>query len=185
MAIIHIDLDDTTVEFLQGVCDIHNKDLPLSEHMTVDRLDDWHANKSFIDPRINTEGLFANLKIKENAKEVLSILSNRHHIKILTAFPTAQSAKEKVEFVQKHFPFIGIEDITLTWNKNLQKGDVLFDDSPVFLENFEGLKVVFDKPYNQHVKADVRVYNWVEFLDAIIVWESKGILKPSKGETSV
>lgn len=176
MALIYIDLDDTLVDFLQGVCDAHNKQNPQEKSIEKHQLNDWHQNGVFIEPYIHTEGFFTNLKIKEYGVEVLKVLSEKHDIKILTAFPTPQSAKEKVEFVEKHLPFIGYKNMTLSWDKGLLKGDLLFDDSPLFLPKFEGLKVAFDTTYNQNVEVDARVDSWLDFMDRVIEWEVQGKL---------
>lgn len=180
MAIIHIDLDDTTVDFLLGVCNYHNANLEVEEHVTLLHLTDWHSNSKFIEPHLVNEGLYFNLEIKENAIEVLKRLNERHQVKFLTAFPTAQSAKEKVEFVEKHFPFIGVKNTTLTWNKGDIKGDLLLDDSPLFLPTFDGVKVCFDAIYNQHIECDYRVYNWRGFEMVIEQLEHEGVIKPCK-----
>lgn len=177
MALIHIDLDDTTVKLLSRICELHNRGKKETDHITVNHLNDWTKNGEFIERFLHIEGLYYNLEIKENAVEVLKDISKRHRVKFLTAYPTAQSAKEKVAFVEKHFPFIGVKNTTLTWNKGDIKGDLLFDDSPLFIPQFEGLKVLFDKPYNQHVMADARVQSWLEFHAKIAEWEKEGIIK--------
>jgi 5'(3')-deoxyribonucleotidase len=178
MAILHIDLDDTTVDFLNGVCVYHNANIPAEEHVTIHHLTDWHKNGVFIQPHLINEGLYFNLEVKADAVRVLKDLSERHDVKFLTAFPTAQSAKEKVEFVEKHFPFIGVKNTTLTWNKGDIKGDLLLDDSPVFLPTFDGIKVCFDAPYNQGLACDYRVYTWLDFEAVILHLEDKGFIKP-------
>lgn len=181
MAVLYIDLDDTLVNFLEGVCDLHNKLYP-EEPMKVEELDDWHENAKFINPYLASEGLYKNLTIKPDAIRVLRKLANRHELKILTAFPTPQSAKEKVEFVMKHLPFIGVECMTLTWDKGLMKGDLLFDDSPRFLPSFEGVKVCFDQTYNQDIEPDFRVTSWLDFQAVVEQLEAEGKLKPSFAE---
>lgn len=179
MSKIYIDLDDTVVEFLEGVCKKHNKLHP-ENPVKKEELDDWHRNGEFIKPYIQEEGLYLNLKIKDKAISTLRKLSLTHDVCILTAFPTAQSAKEKVEFVEKHLPFIGIENLTLTWDKGALKGDLLFDDSPTFLPSFEGVKVAFDQTYNQDTEVDYRVNSWDEFYEVIKELEDLGKLQPNK-----
>jgi 5'(3')-deoxyribonucleotidase len=176
VSLLHIDLDDTTVDLLEGVRTLHNLGKPTEEHVLLHQLNDWGKNGTFIEQYLGTEGLYYNLKIAEHAVEVLKKLGTRHEVKFLTAYPTSQSAKEKIDFVEQYFPFIGVKNTTLTWSKGDIKGDLLFDDSPSFLPQFGGLKVIFDKPYNKHTKADARVSSWLEFYSVIEQFEASGLL---------
>lgn len=180
MAILHIDLDDTTVDFIDSVRRLHNSTRPESEHVLLESLNSWERNGDFLSPYYEHEGLYYNLAIKDNAVEVLEELSKRHDVRFLTAFPTAQSAMDKIRFVEDFFPFIGVKNTTLTWQKGQVVGDLLFDDSPEFLPTFDGLKVLFNTQYNAHVQADAKVSNWLEFYRVVEDFEKQGLLIPSK-----
>lgn len=43
------------------------------------------------------------------------------------------------------------------------KGDLLFDDGPHNLKEFDGIKVAMDFPYNKDTIVDYRVNNWLQF----------------------
>lgn len=179
MSTIYVDLDDTVLDFLEYLCSVHNQ-LNAGANYNKEMLKEWSDGKKYFGKYFDVEGIYINLTFKEDAINVLTRLSKRHHVKILTAFPSSISAKEKVEFVQKYMPFIGLENLTLTWDKALLKGDMLIDDSPLFLEDFEGIRVCFDQPYNKNVNCDYRVTNWKGISKLIKELEDNGDLIPSK-----
>ena len=52
-------------------------------------------------------------------------------------------------------PFIDCQkEVIITGSKQLINANVIVDDSPFFLENFQGIKIAVDKPYNKNIKTD-------------------------------
>ena len=51
-------------------------------------------------------------------------------------------------------------DIVIAHDKSLIKGDVLIDDGPHNFQGFNGIKVLFNQPWNHEPYRAVRVRNW-------------------------
>lgn len=179
MSVIYVDLDDTILDFLEYLCSLHNQLNP-GDNYSKEMLQEWSDGQKYLGYYFNIKGVYEHLEFKEDARNVLSRMAKRHRIKILTAYPSSIAAKEKVDFVQKHLPFIGINNLSLTWDKPLFKGDMLIDDSPKFLTDFDGVRVCYDQPYNQGTECDHRVTSWKEISNLIKDLEDKGVLVPEK-----
>jgi len=105
---------------------------------------------------------FYNLDIKENAKNVFNFLSKYYELYIVTAY-TADTCKDKTEWVKKQKLNIDPKNIIFINNKGLLKLDYLIDDGPHNFNNFGGIGLVFDMNYNRNVEDSpnrVRVKNW-------------------------
>lgn len=77
-------------------------------------------------------------------------------------------AGEKTEWVKWHLPWV--RSIVITETKDLIKGDVMIDDRPENLAGFEGIRILFDRPWNRSEESLEclsglvydRVANWDE-----------------------
>lgn len=106
------------------------------------------------------------------AAEVLKRLKDAGHQIFIVTASEYQSLKEKMEdMFFKYFPFFTFNDVVITTNKKLLKGDVLIDDALHNLIGGEYAKIIFDASYNRCVddKAEglIRVYNWLEIEEII------------------
>lgn len=100
----------------------------------------------------------------------LKYLNEKYNVLIVssaTEFP--DSLKEKVEWLNEHFPFIKWQQIILCGTKNSIKGDIMIDDHPKNLDYFEGEKILFSQPHNMYMVKDdcTRVNTWQEIINIL------------------
>lgn len=165
-------MDDTIEHLLKAWVSYLNE-----RHGTSVKTEDitsWDLAVSF--PTLTNEQIYAPLKEDElwervepieHAADVLQqILSEGHTVKIVTAtaYQTVRSKMENVLF--RHFPFFTWENVIITQNKQMIKGDILIDDAPHNLENGDYVRVLMSAPHNRGYNATCngmyRVNNWKE-----------------------
>lgn len=153
-----IDLDGTTADF-EGAM---NRDMaklthPAEINPPFSQDAPWiKARRALIK---NTPGWWANLPRIPRGFLMLQVLREcRYDLMVLTKGPESvpTSWAEKVEWAQEHIPDAGI---TLTQNKGLVYGRVLFDDWPPYIEGWltwrpRGTVIMPDHPYNQDAFRD-------------------------------
>ena len=71
-----------------------------------------------------------------------------------------------MKWLDEYFPFIDSKKIVFCNDKSLIRADVLIDDGWHNLVNFEGIKILYDYPYNQEVR-NLRVKSWNEILKVL------------------
>lgn len=171
-----IDMDSVICDLMTDWHELYNRDY--NDHLTVEKLKCWKSENYVkkecgikIYDYLDTPGLFLNLKPLKNSIDVLSRLHERHRILICTSSGT-YAYTEKEKWVVKHLPFIGRENIIFSHQKDMIRGDLLFDDAPHHLEAFKKsnrVAVAMDYPYNRNVDVP-RVKNWLEFEQFIKKW---------------
>ncbi len=120
--------------------------------------------------RLLSPGFFRNLSVMENSVEVLKEINERYELFIVSAameFPN--SLKEKLEWMQEHFPFIGWRQITLCGDKRLVYGDYMIDDHVRNLQHFNGKKYLYTSAHNLDVTEYERLNNWEEAAKVFLV----------------
>lgn len=114
---------------------------------------------------LEDENLWDAVTVKEDAPHYLKkLIDEKNDVFIVTAawYKTILPKVEKCLF--KYFPFLKWEQVIVTTNKHLIKGDILVDDNP---QNFIGgdyFGILFTAPHNldfDDTDADlIRVDNW-------------------------
>lgn len=106
------------------------------------------------------------------AYEILQKLKlEGHDVYIVTssAYQTIRAKMDRVLF--EYFPFINWSHVIVAMNKAMVKGDVLIDDGPHNLENFDGARILMTAPHNRSYDAEAhgmyRVSNWQEIDDLL------------------
>jgi 5'(3')-deoxyribonucleotidase len=111
---------------------------------------------------LHIDGAFRNLGIRPFAQSVVHKLHLAgHEILVVSSCDPAKSWAEKYEWVGEHFPFIQKKNRIACSRKGLLKLDVLIDDGPHNFDEFEGLAIVMDQPWNRQYDGE-RAYNWVD-----------------------
>lgn len=108
-------------------------------------------------------GFFRNMEVMPNAVEVIKKLHDRFDIFIVSAateFPN--SLKEKIEWLEEHFPFISWKNIVLCGDKSIISADYLIDDHEKNLKTFKGKTLMFDAIHNQKIEGYQRFKSWRE-----------------------
>jgi len=168
--IVLVDMDGIVAKLEEPWLALYNKDYDdclVSEDMTDF---DW---SKIVKPEcgtkifsyLATEGLFLNCEPYENSVDaLLQLYLDKHELYFVTkAHNLAKFAViEKMDWVDKHFPFIGRDKVICTGYKHLIRGDVLIDDYHKNFRGFQGKKLLFDRPWNRSAcEIDlVRVYTW-------------------------
>lgn len=167
---IGIDLDSTLNNLEEIWMDRYNKDYPNKKIKLKDWVS-WDVH-TLVDPKcgqkiyeyLHEPKFFYNLDIKPKAKEVVEFLSENYELYIVTAY-TSDTCKDKTDWIKKQKLKINDKNIIFINNKSLLNLDYLIDDGPHNFTNFGGMGIVFDMPYNKHLKDNSnikRVKTWAD-----------------------
>lgn len=170
---IGIDLDSTMNNLEQVWLERYNLDFK-------DNLKEWYTwdvhkyvkkecGKKIYD-YLHEPNFFYNLDIKPNVKEVIDFLSSKYELYVPTAY-SADTCLDKVNWIKKHNLNIKEENVIFINNKSLLDLDYLIDDGPHNFNNFKGIGLVFDQPYNRWIQDSEnrkRVYNWKEIYEYFV-----------------
>lgn len=113
--------------------------------------------------RLLAPGFFRHLPVMENSQRVLQEINQKYELFIVSAaieFPN--SLKDKLEWLNEHFPFIGWKQIVLCGDKKLIHGDHIIDDHVRNLVHFPGKKYLFTSAHNVNITDYQRINNWEE-----------------------
>jgi 5'(3')-deoxyribonucleotidase len=106
---------------------------------------------------------FKDLPVIENSIEIVEELHNRFEVYIASAameFP--YSLPHKIDWLDKHFPFIHWKRRIFCGDKSVLRGDVLIDDHDFNLSVFEGRSIMFSAPHNIEETKYERLNNWLD-----------------------
>ena len=112
---------------------------------------------------------FRRLPVMKDAVEVLGKMNQQYEIFIVSAateFPN--SLKDKLEWLNEHFPFFSWRQLVLCGDKRMVSGDYMIDDHVRNLQHFSGKKYLFTSPHNLDVTGFPRINNWKEASEIFI-----------------
>src|ERR1700749_2101431 len=113
--------------------------------------------------RILAPGFFRHLPVMPDSVEVLKEMNEKYEVFIVSAateFPN--SLKDKIDWLQDHFPFFSWKQIALCGDKRLVFGDFMIDDHLKNLTHFTGKQYLFTAAHNLNVTGYDRINNWKE-----------------------
>lgn len=97
---IYIDLDDTLVDFMQGIKDFNVKNAELTKQYLHLPKDQWPKDILLIDKGVidamNTPGFFTNLPAMKGSEELWNTANSLAPTYILTAWPKTATDKDRV-----------------------------------------------------------------------------------------
>lgn len=177
--IILIDLDGVLADFETGFLETWKKKFPQHPYILPKKRKIFRLAENY--PRglekeirsiLSSPGFFENLGIISGGKEALEKMQNLGHKVYICTSPISSYANcvlEKYHWIDKNLGFEWTKKIIMAKDKTLIFGDLLIDDKP----EHTGLRepvwnhVLFDAPYNQHVKTKLRITwkNWEKILD--------------------
>lgn len=108
--------------------------------------------------------------MNEDAVEVVKKLQEQYEIFIVSAateFPN--SLKEKLTWMEKHFPFITWKHIVFCGHKYMIQADYLIDDHEKNLHTFTGTPLLYTAPHNLHITDFKRVNDWKEIEKLLLI----------------
>lgn len=172
--IIAVDMDDTMVGLLPAWVNHLNKTHGLN--VKAEEIRQWDMRKSF--PTLNDKEIYGPLETDDFWDSVVPLPYARTYlekllkegctIRVVTAsHPKTVDAKLS-RALYPYFNFIGYKDVIIAYDKSCIQADVLIDDGPHNLKNFNGLRFLIDAPHNQD--ADIHDYDY-RVLDIKEVYE--------------
>jgi 5'-nucleotidase len=113
--------------------------------------------------RLRGPGFFRHLPVMKDSVDVLRELNLRYELFIVSAateFPN--SLKDKLEWLEDHFPFLTWKQVALCGSKDLVFGDFMIDDHLKNLKGFKGKPYLFTAAHNLNVTGYDRINSWAE-----------------------
>lgn len=180
---IHLDMDGIVTDLLPRWLRAINK--KFKRTITVDDVNHWDIGKltqthdisGKVYKMIQKPMFFYDLEpLPGSVDAVQSLVDDGHDVGFLTAPASADSAREKILWVEKHFPFINHKQITLTHRKHQVKGDVFFDDKGSGVEEYqkqhpEALVLTIEYPYNSYLKTHPTIKTVGRWDDTKMAWD--------------
>jgi 5'-nucleotidase len=177
MKTILIDMDSVICDLMSEWHRRYNEDY--QDNLSVENLMCWRSEdyvKSECGEKIyeylDQPGIFLHLKPLPYAIEVLERLSLNYDVLIVTSSRT-YAYTEKEQWVEKHLPFIGKNNLIFSHRKEMIRGDLLFDDAPhnlIAFKNTGRTAIAMNYPYNASIDVP-RVNNWLEFEKWLLTWK--------------
>lgn len=127
--------------------------------LQTDHIIDWDLHK-FTLPNVNvfdefiyTNNFFRGVGVQPYAQEVTREMSKYFDIYVVSASHFS-TVPDKAEWLLEHFPHIPIKHFIPCYNKYMIRGDILVDDKFDNLINFDGERVLFNRPWNKQYQND-------------------------------
>jgi 5'(3')-deoxyribonucleotidase len=154
---IAADLDGVVVDLHEAWLDEYHR---ISGHrLWKEDITDWDMGK-FFRPEYAVQAfgmlkephLFRACRPIEGALEaILSLRILGHEVFFVTAGPLEVAAEKYVWLLQRKF-LDSPDDLIVSRQKHRIHADALIEDSPTNLDKFEGIRILFDQPWNRKPK---------------------------------
>lgn len=170
-----IDLDGTLADYDSAMNEkLAELSSPGEEVFDLSGQDSFQHIKNRIHLIQQQNGFWLNLPKIEVGFEVLDILEKlgyKPHILTKGPYKAPNAWTEKYQWCKKHIPNA---PVTITEDKSLVYGKILFDDWPPYIEKWlvwrpRGLVLMLDHPYNQYYNNSqvIRIYRNKSNLDLV------------------
>lgn len=179
-----VDMDDTIEDLLGAWLTYLNQ--KHGTNVGKDDITQWDISAAF--PSLSKQQVYEpillndfwkTVKPKDGAYDALEkMLADGHSIYIVTAsnHETLHTKMECVLF--RYFPFLSWNNVIVTSNKQMIKGDILIDDGVHNLIGGEYVGILMDAPHNKNFPNDefgiTRVYNWEDAYGVVTKMSMKG-----------
>lgn len=161
---ILVDMDGVLADFETRFLEVWRKKFPNHPHVPLEKRE--------TDSIYRTPGFFQNLDLISGGKEALAKMQGLGHNVFICTSPISKYENcvlEKYDWVAKNLGYEWTKKMILTKDKTLVFGDILIDDKPeqIGLRTPTWKHVLFDAPYNKHIKTKLRITwdNWEKILD--------------------
>ena len=175
--IILIDMDDTIEQLLKAWLKGVNERYGYS--VQYENVTTWDVSEPY--PELTREQVYAipdepgfwrTVEPIEGAAEAIRhFMDAGHEVYIVTATPYISVAEKMDDLLFRWFPFITWDQVIITSNKQLIKGDVLIDDGVHNLEGGDYVKILMTALHNRDYDAEgngmIRVHTWKEIEDIV------------------
>ncbi len=162
---IALDMDEVIADVYPKFLDFYERDFGERPDKSV-----WWGKKIYQLPNaghirgyLHEEGFFANLPVMEGSQEVVKWLTEHYDVFAVTAATEFRnSLRDKLDWLEEHFPFIGWQRLVLCGDKSIINADYMIDDHGWNLEHFKGKGLLFTATHNLEENRFTRVNNWAE-----------------------
>lgn len=176
-------MDDTIENLLETWVSFLNETHGTKVHK--DDIDDWDISKAF--PTIDIQQVYAPL-FNENmwkrvkplpgaVKYLKRLIDDGHKVVIVTASHQDTVAMKLNNVLFKYFPYLSTNDVIVTSQKQLIRGNILIDDAPHNLEGGGYFGILVTSPHNRAYDADangfVRADSWEEIYNIVCDYAQK------------
>jgi 5'(3')-deoxyribonucleotidase len=181
--IVVFDMDDTVYDFTAKVFEKYNAEFDdsVDPAKVTDQKWDSHIKKGVgAEARVRSyfaeSGFFYSLKPFPWAVSAIGDAEHRGIAKhfFVSMCRTKTGAYDKMEAINRDFPFIGSERVLITGGKkHVVKGHLFIDDTVHHIrdyafENPEAVTCVFDRPHNASIKAPhERMTSWANYYNLL------------------
>ncbi len=162
---IALDMDEVMADVVPKFLDLYERDFgrrPSREEWWGRKIYQL-PNASHIRSYLNEPGFFADLPVMPHSREVVKWLCEYFDVFVVTAameFPN--SLRDKYDWIERHFPFIGWKRLVMCGDKRIVCADYMIDDHAVNLEHFQGKGLLFTASHNIDEERFTRVNDWLD-----------------------
>ncbi len=119
---------------------------------------------------LNTPGFFREAPPMEGSVSGLKMLDNKYHVLVVslaTEYPG--TIPEKIEWLNRNFPFLSWKQMVFCGDKSMIRGDILVDDHAKNLDHFDGERILYTQPHNINYtpRRGQRVNCWDELVSLL------------------
>lgn len=170
---IIIDMDEVMADTMGGMFAWYKEhfSLPLDyEKMKgswIPGIPEEHKTK--VREQLYSVGFFRRLPVMKDCVEVMEELNKQYEVFIVSAateFPN--SLKDKLEWLEEHFPFLTWRQLVLCGDKRMIAGDYMIDDHVRNLVHFKGKPYLYSTILNKAETGYERLNNWREIADRFL-----------------
>jgi 5'-nucleotidase len=185
-----VDLDGTIADW-QGWFDKHVDDLYPQFSDVIPRKDairtwDMKAGHTLevqeaITHIFNHEGFYADIPEIPGAIEALHEMKAQGHNVLIVTSPwlgNPSCLEDKKNWVKSHLGAEWLEDLVLTRDKTVVRGDYLYDDKPEIKGRYtpSWTQILIDQSYNHHITNLPRLTDWSDWYGVIKEHKMESIL---------
>lgn len=167
---ILVDMDGVLADVYSRFYELHEQ--KTGQRLTIDDIAGLLEAEAFPDQLswVRSPGFFRTVPVMPGSQESLKHINEKFEVIVVslaTEFPT--SLIDKQLWLNDHFPFISWRQIVFCGNKSIIKADIMIDDHPKNLDNFEGETFMFTQPHNCLIKNSrhKRINSWNEIEAAL------------------
>ena len=169
---ILVDMDDVLDDLLPAWVSYLNQ--TYGTNVTTNDIRSWdmmqsfpHLTKSQVFSPLDRPDFWDTVRPKEGAADVLQEwIREGHRVLVVTSSHYASIAAKMTRVLFRYFPFLQWNNVIVTADKTLIKGDILIDDGIHNLAGGDYLKILMDAPHNRFYPAAEhgmrRAHSWDE-----------------------
>ena len=162
---IALDMDEVIADVAPKFLDLYERDFGERPPKEV-----WWGKKIYQLPNaehirgyLHEEGFFADLPVMEGSQKVVKWLCEHYDVFAVTAATEFRnSLRDKLDWLDLHFPFIGWQRLVLCGDKRIIQADYMIDDHAWNLEGFQGKGLLFTASHNVDEQRYTRADTWGE-----------------------